>query len=372
MRIIGRTCCLLLLALDSLLFGTRAFPRLAPTGFGASTADEARPGAVSPDQPAPTTEHAPPFALQPSRGDSAVVLRFAGDLLLAGHYESVAGSNADHAFEQFDLFKTDDLSLVNLECPITARGVKSEKPYTFRMLPSYTGALARAGIDVLNLANNHIFDYGNEGIFDTISYLDSAHIGHIGAGRNVEEAGKPIVASIKGLKIGLLGYYAGGEAPSAGDTIPGVRQRSLKNVAADIAQLRAKDSADYVIVSFHWGKEKAEQPDSGQVWFAHRAIDAGADAVIGHHTHVFSGIERYRKGVIVYSLGNFIFGGLARNVCDTGVFEIRLRNQGPAYKVIPVRVRNWKARVLEGNAGMEFLNQVKERSSAFPKSIFPK
>jgi poly-gamma-glutamate capsule biosynthesis protein CapA/YwtB (metallophosphatase superfamily) len=299
-------------------------------------------------------------------------MRFGGDLILAGHYETAAGSNPDLAFEQFDLFRTDDISLVNLECPITARGIKSEKPYTFRMLPSYTASLARAGIDVVNIANNHIFDYGIEGLFDTISYLDSSGIRHIGAGMTVQEARKPVIFALRGLRIGFLGYYAGGEAQSADDSIPGVNRRSLRNVAAGISDLKARDSADYIIVTFHWGKEKAEQPDPEQIWFAHQAIDAGADAVIGHHTHIFSGIERYRKGVIVYSLGNFVFGGKFQTSYDAGIFEIRLGKSSVQYSVIPVRVKKWKARLLEGKSRDEFISQIKERSSAFPATIFTK
>jgi hypothetical protein len=314
----------------------------------------------------------PSLALPQAKADSAIVMRFGGDLLLAGHYETAAGVNPDLAFEQFDLFRTDDISVVNLECPITTRGVPSEKPYTFRMSPSYTGALARAGIDVVNIANNHIFDYGIEGLFDTISYLDSSGVRHIGAGVTVEEALKPVIFALRGHRIGFLGYYAGGEAPSADDTIPGVNRRSLRNVASGISDLRTRDSVDYVVVTFHWGKEKAEQPDPEQVWFAHETIDAGADAVIGHHTHVFSGIERYRKGVIVYSLGNFLFGGKSQNTYDTGAFEIRLGKKGAKYSVIPIRVKKWKAHVLEGKGRSDFIDQIKERSSTFPASIFTK
>ncbi|MRR08262.1 MAG: CapA family protein, partial [Deltaproteobacteria bacterium] len=273
------------------------------------------------------------FALSSSSAqtDSTIVLRFAGDCLLAGHYETEAGQNGGFAFEEFDLFKTDDVSLVNLECPITTRGTRREKPYTFRMRPSYTRALKEAGIDIVNLANNHVFDYGSEGIFDTFSYLDSIGIRHIGAGRTLLEARRPVVVSLKGRRIGFLGYYSGGEAPNATDSTAGVRKRTLASIEQDIRLVRERDSADYVVVSFHWGDEKAESPDSGQIWFARQTVRAGADAVIGHHTHVLSGIERYRNGVIVYSLGNFVFGGNARHTYDTAIFEIALTASGPRY-----------------------------------------
>jgi poly-gamma-glutamate synthesis protein (capsule biosynthesis protein) len=310
------------------------------------------------------------FVPAQSQDDSVVVLRFAGDCLPAGHYETAAGKNAGMAFEGFELFKSDDITLVNLECPITDRGTKREKPWTFRMRPSYATALRDAGIDMVNLANNHVFDYGYEGLFDTFSYLDRNEIRYIGSGRNVAEARRPVVVALKGKTIGFLGYYSGGEAPNATDSTGGVRQRNLANIERDIRALREKDSADFVVVSFHWGDEKSEAPDSGQVWFARQAIRLGADAVIGHHTHVLSGIERYRNGVIVYSLGNFLFGGNARHTYDTALFEIRLGKDGPEYAVIPVRVKSWRLSRLSGEAAERVIQMVKERSSTFPKSIF--
>ena len=289
---------------------------------------------------------------------------------MAGHYETAAGSNPDMAFEHFDLFRTDDLSVVNLECPITDRGTRADKPYNFRMRPDYVPALSRAGIDLVNIANNHIFDYGNAGLFDTISYLDSAGVHHIGAGKRPEDARKPLIFDIRGIKVGLAGYYAGGEAPAVSDTAPGVNQRRLESVQADIRTLRDRDSVDYIVVSFHWGNEKADRPDSDQVWFAHQAIRAGADAVVGHHTHVLSGIERYRGGVIVYSLGNFLFGGKYVPSYDTAVFEIKLRDRKPEYRVIPVRVRNWRLVELDGPAARAVVDSVKVRSLEFEESIF--
>ncbi len=301
--------------------------------------------------------------------DSTVVLRFGGDLLLAGHYETAAQDSPSIAFEGFDLFHTDDISVVNHECPITSRGTKVTKPYNFRMLPGYARVLPEAGIEVVNLANNHIYDYGKEGLFDTISYLDSLGVLHVGAGRTRAEARKPVILRLKGHTIGFLGYYGGGEAPVAGEREPGVAPRNLEIIAADIQALRA-DSVGYVVVILHWGTEKAEYPDNGQRAFAHGIIDAGADAVIGHHPHVLQGIERYRNGIIAYSLGNFVFGGNSRDSYDTALFEIRLSRGGAGYALIPVGVRHWRARELGAEEALRVRNQVKTLSSIFPESIF--
>jgi poly-gamma-glutamate capsule biosynthesis protein CapA/YwtB (metallophosphatase superfamily) len=301
--------------------------------------------------------------------DSTVVLRFGGDLLLAGHYETSVRDSPALAFEGFDLFRTDDASVVNLECPITSRGTKVAKPYNFRMRPGYACALLEAGIDGVCIANNHIYDFGKEGLFDTISYLDSLGLFHVGAGRTRAEARKPVILCLKGLRIGFLGYYGGGEAPVAEGTEPGVAPRNLDVIAQDIRALR-KDSVEYVVVMLHWGTEKAEYPDDGQQAFAHGVIDAGADAVIGHHPHVLQGIEQYRNGVIVYSLGNFVFGGVKRDSYDTALFEIRLSRHAAAYTLIPVGIRQWRVRELAGEEALRVSNHVETLSLIFPKSIF--
>lgn len=309
----------------------------------------------------------PPFHQETSTGQE-VVMRFGGDVLLAAHYEEDAGADIHRAFEGFDLFRTDDLSMVNMEVPVTLRGTRQVKPFTFRMKPAFLDVLTRGGIDVVNIANNHIYDFGRVGVFDTILMLDSARIAHVGAGRNYDEAHRPFLTTIKGRTIGILGYYNGGEAPAATAKSPGVADRELTTIANDIRTL--KEKADYIIVNFHWGVEKAEKPGNDQRAFAHEVIEAGADAIIGHHPHVLQGIELYKNKPIVYSLGNLIFGGNGRHTYDTGVFEIRLSPGSAAYRFIPVRVVQWKATLLSGEEGDRLLAEMRKRSSPFPKSIF--
>jgi len=305
-----------------------------------------------------------------TRDSSEIILRFGGDVLLAVHYEQDVGSDIHRAFEGFDLFHTDDLSMVNLEAPLTERGTRQVKPYTFRMKQRCTAALTRAGIDVVNLANNHIFDYGTEGLFDTITALDSAHILYVGAGRNAAQAHRPIVKTFRSKTIGLLGYYGGPESPKASASSPGVADRNLALIERDVRHLREVEHAEYVVVNFHWGDELADFPAEHYREFAHRVITFGVDAIIGHHPHVLQGIELYQGKVIVYSLGNLIFGGNAKRSYDTGVFEIRLTHSGPAYRFIPVRVSHWQASVLTGADAERLVARVRRLSAIFPSSIF--
>jgi poly-gamma-glutamate synthesis protein (capsule biosynthesis protein) len=302
--------------------------------------------------------------------DQTVVIRFGGDCLLAGYYEDSAGDSVNLAFSGFDLLESADIAMVNLECPVTTRGQRVQKPYNFRMHPRFLSALTSAGVDVVNIANNHIFDYGTVGLFDTISYLDSVGMHHVGAGRNAKQARAPVILSVNGKRVALLGYYGGGEAPKATASKPGVADRRIDVIRSDIEKLRRQNAADYIVVNFHWGTEKAETPDQDQVEFAHEIIDAGADLIIGHHPHVLQGIEKYKAGTIAYSLGNFVFGGNSRDTYDTALFEVRLGDQGPAFRLIPIRIDKWRAKELSGAEADKVIERVQELSTGFPESIF--
>jgi poly-gamma-glutamate synthesis protein (capsule biosynthesis protein) len=307
---------------------------------------------------------------QADRDTSAIVMRFAGDCLLGAHYEAAAATNPAMAFEGFDLFRSSDIAVVNLENPITTRGTKVTKPFNFRMHPRFVSVLTQAGIGVVSIANNHVFDYGEQGLLDTFSYLDSAGIRYVGAGRTKADAHRPYFFNRNGRNVAILAYYGGGEARVATDRQSGVARRELGAISADVRALRLADRAMYIVVILHWGTEKAETPDAVQQSFARALIDAGVDAVIGHHPHVLQGIERYRNGVIVYSLGNFLFGGNGRHTYDTGIFEITLQRSGPAYRFIPIGVRNWHLQVLNGGDADRIINKVRSLSSIFQTSMF--
>ncbi len=300
----------------------------------------------------------------------SVILRFAGDVLLAAHYEAAMRDSSAATFRAFPRLGGADVTVVNLECPVTQRGTKVSKPFNFRMQPRYIETLKGGGIDVVSIANNHIFDFGSRGLLDTISYLDSAGVLHVGAGRNFTDAHRPVVKTIRGRAVAFLAYYGGGEAPGAGNSSPGVARRDLTQIAADIRKLRSGSASPYVVVILHWGTELAKTPDRGQVAFAHSLIDAGADAVVGHHPHVLQGIERYRGGVIAYSLGNFVFGGNERDSYNTGVFEIRLGPGAARYAFVPVNISRWRASAASGADSLRLIQSMQKSSSVFPKTIF--
>ena len=202
------------------------------------------------------------------------------------------------------LFDGADVLVGNLEGTLADRGEPLEKRYTFRAPPGLAEGLALAGFDAVNLANNHAYDFGAVGLADTLDALDAAGVARFGAGWDRAAALAPAFIDVKGETIALLGFDDIFGARTAGEGIAGVAAASDEVVAAVAA---AAAGADYVVVSFHWGTEYASTPTARQRELAHAAIDAGADVVLGHHPHVLQPWERYGDGLIVYSLGNFVF-----------------------------------------------------------------
>ena len=180
------------------------------------------------------------------------------------------------------------------------------KPYLIRAHPAWGQMLVAGGIDLVSLANNHVLDYGQVGLDDTLATLDGLDIRAVGAGRSPEEAVQPAMYTLNGVRVAVLAfagaYWNGSIDMPATDRVawaePGRVQAAVRAV---------RGQADVVIVILHAGREYARTPSESQVAAAHAAIDAGADLVVGHHPHVTQTVERYGRGLIVYSLGNAVF-----------------------------------------------------------------
>jgi len=254
-----------------------------------------------------------------------IVVQAVGDIMLAGRWTPQLRQNGYEApFRHITAeLARGDINLANLEAPIATGGTEfSGKKFRFRAEPAVAPALRAAGINLVTLANNHSMDFGGSALAETCGHLDKAGIARIGAGADVSAARQAVIMTVKGKKIAFLGYsltqpvefFAGVQRPG---TAPGYE----KFVAADIAKVRPL--ADYVIVSFHWGTEGSGTVRAYQRTAARKAIDAGADVIIGHHPHVLQGIERYGRGIIFYSLGNFTFASKSKTA-ETGLM-VRLR-----------------------------------------------
>ncbi|RDU62444.1 CapA family protein [Helicobacter sp. MIT 14-3879] len=237
----------------------------------------------------------------------SIKISFIGDNVL-GDYKGAIGATFNKKFYEvngdykyfskgvIDVLSKDDLSVGNLEGVLSDKNLNNafKKQFSFKGISKYANILKEASIEIVNIANNHTRDYGVEGFKDTLHSLNSANIEYFGEGNlNIIE--------IKGKKFGFGGHRGW--------------NLNIKNKVRDEIKKLYSMGADIVIFTFHWGEERENIPNNIQRELAHFAIDNGASLVIGHHPHVLQGIEEYKGRKIVYSLGNFIYGG-AKNPKD--------------------------------------------------------
>ena len=255
------------------------------------------------------------------------------------------------------VFEADDLTIVNMEGTLTESDSRQDKTFAFKGPGEFTQILTSGSVETANLANNHSHDYGDQSYTDTINYMEEAGITTFGYDRTA-------VVDVNGVKVGLVGTYelADGMGCEAGMI------ENIKKVESEGAQV--------VIVSFHWGMEKENYPNDNQKSLAHSAIDNGADLVLGHHPHVLQGIEKYKGKNIVYSLGNFCFGGNSNpSDKDTMIFQqtFTIENgqlvEDDVTNIIPCSVssvsgyNNYQPTPLEGSEKDRVMQKIEEFSS---------
>ena len=257
------------------------------------------------------------------------------------------------------IFEADDLTIVNMEGTLTEETTRQDKTYAFKGPAEYTQILTDGDVEAANLANNHSHDYGDKSYTDTIAALDAAGITNFGYDRTA-------VMDVNGVKVGLVGTYELAEGMGCEDEM-------ISNIKAVEDQ-----GAQIVIVSFHWGIERENYPTENQVNLAHSAIDNGADLVLGHHPHVLEGIEVYNGKNIVYSLGNFCFGGNSNpSDKDTMIFQQTFTVQDGELvednvtNIIPCSIssdssyNNYQPTPLEGDEADRVKGRIEEYSSGF-------
>lgn len=301
-----------------------------------------------------------------------VTVAAVGDIMLGGTAApELAKFGYDYPFEHVRaLLSRADVAFGNLEGPLTARGqAASNKRFVFRSPGELVAsALARAGIDVVSLANNHIMDYGRDGLLDTLDALAQAGIRHTGAGENLSAARAPAVVEVKGKKIAFLAYsLTFPEEFWATANREGAAFGHEHQVRADVAA--ADRAADMVLVSFHWGREGTTELRDYQRQLGRAAIDAGAVAVLGHHPHVLQAVEHYRHGVILYSLGNFVFGSYSADATHSVVATLVFRDDRlQRLELTPINVKNvdvvFQPRRLTGDAADDVVRSLQQLSVA--------
>lgn len=295
-----------------------------------------------------------------------------GDIMLGGSAAPILAERGyDYPFARLSpLLAAAEVVFGNLEGPLTARGTPvADKQYVFRSPPGQVApALKRAGFNVLSLANNHILDYGVEGLVDTMAALDAAGIRYAGAGLDATAARRPAILETPAGRVAVLAYsLTFPESFWAGPQRPGTAFGHAACVAEDVRAARAQ--AELVLVSFHWGREGTTDLRDYQIELAHAAIDAGAHAVLGHHPHVLQAVERYRHGVILYSLGNFVFGSYSPTARRSVIAALEFRaGRLAGLRLIPIDVLNaevlFQPRPLAGAEAEAVIAHLKTLSAA--------
>lgn len=279
------------------------------------------------------------------------------DTSLNAYYENYG---ADYFLQNVkDIFSADDLTIANFEGTLTDSDEREDKTFAFKAPASYASILTGGSVEAVNTANNHSHDYGDQSFDDTLAALDDAGIVHFGYDETA-------VMDVKGIKVGLVGIY------ELYDHLE--REQQLKD---NIAKVKA-DGAQLIIVIFHWGNETETVPDSNQTILGRIAIDEGADLVCGHHPHVLQGIETYKGRNIVYSLGNFCFGGNSSpSDMDTMIYQQTFTIDADGVKkdnvtnIIPCSIssaaydgyNNYQPTPAEGDETTRILGKINERSS---------
>lgn len=258
------------------------------------------------------------------------------------------------------IFSADDLTVANFEGTLTESDAREDKTFAFKAPASFAKILTDGNVEAVTTANNHSHDYGEQGFTDTLNALEAEGIAHFGYDETA-------VMNIKGIKVGLVGIY------ELKDHLERTQQ-----VKDNIAKVKS-EGAQLVIVIFHWGNEKEEVPDSNQMTLGRLAIDEGADLVCGHHPHVLQGIETYKGKNIVYSLGNFCFGGnSAPSDMDSMIFQqtFTITENGVqadnVTNIIPCSIsseygyNNYQPTPAEGEEAQRIQNKIEERSAMIP------
>ena len=313
-----------------------AVPTASPAESAVSTAEAAESAAAAVSTSAASVSQAAEIPAVSSSAEKTaddtetVTLGFAGDINFAEGWPTTEKMDAqpDGILDCFspdciDTMRGFDLFMLNNEFTYSTRGSEVPKTYHFRSNPSRVENLKKLGVDLVLLANNHVFDYGTDALTDTLDTLTKAGIPEVGAGRNLEEAATPYYARINGRTIAYVAatkaeqYESAIHTQAATDTQPGVL--ACYDPSRFLEEIRAADAnSDFVVASVHWGLEYDEHYSDDQRALAEQMVAAGADAVIGSHTHCLQGINLIDGAPVFYSLGNFwfnekpLYSGMAR------------------------------------------------------------
>ncbi|MCI2050071.1 MAG: CapA family protein [Lachnospiraceae bacterium] len=316
------------------------------------------------------------YALTSTQQADSITLGFGGDILFDTRYaagSAIASRGVEGCFSKdvLDVMRYSDVFMVNNEFPYSRAGSPLDnKKYTFRADPSSAAYLQGMGVDIVSLANNHSFDYGQQALLDTLDTLDAMGMPHTGAGHNSAEAEQPVYFYAGGLRIAVVNATQIERTPSpptrgADAAAPGVFRCFTDAENEELLRVirNAKTAADYVIVYIHWGTEKQTQPDWYQTSRVQGIVDAGADLIVGDHPHCLEPLAYVGNTPVIYSLGNFLFTSFTQ---DTGVLQVTLQlstKQVTQLRFVPMVQVNCSVKAAAGNDRQRILSNMRSWSS---------
>ena len=297
-------------------------------------------------------------------------ISFVGDVSLADNWfiapvydERGKGVNGILSEEMLNIMTNSDIMIANSEFTVSNRGTPiPNKTYTFRAKKERLPIYFEMGVDLVTLANNHVYDYGEDAFLDMLDAFEEYKIPHIGAGHNIDEAKKPYYFIINGYKIAFVSATRAEKfilTKGATENDSGVfRCYDPTEMINLIKEL--KNDNDYVIPIIHFGRENSHKLEEEQISSARAYIDAGASLVVGHHAHTLQGVEIYNDKPIIYNLGNFLFNN---ETIDTALFKVNLKNDGSMeYYIVPALQKNSYTDILRGDEKTRVINDINSYS----------
>lgn len=302
----------------------------------------------------------------------SIITGLTGDVMLGRLVnQSITAHGYTHPWgDVLPLLKKNDFNIINLETTITKSEKRVFKVFNFKLDPDNAQTLVEANISLVNLANNHSFDFNEEGFLETTQLLDSKKIKHVGAGQDINQARKLEILEKNGIKIGVIGYTD--NEPDWAATLEKaginyIRIGQIEKIEHDIKSIR--NQVDVLIVSIHWGPNKIERPEKTFIEFAHKIIDCGADLIHGHSAHIFQGIEIYNGKAIIYGAGDFIDDYMIysdQHNDHSFLFQAKITKDGvQQLKLIPVYISEMQVNLAKNELAQKILNHMKKLSAEF-------
>lgn len=303
--------------------------------------------------------------------DNIIHVGLVGDIMIGRLVNDQLHAHSDHNLwgTMLSELQRHDIIIANLETALTTSNQTVPKVFNFKSSPSHVSVLKKAHIDLVTLANNHVLDFGMQGLEDTLHALQKANIAYVGAGMNTDQARKPFIFTLKGTRFALLGATDNESTWKAEGDKPGTNYISIGDTQF-LDDIRAvRPFVDILIVTLHWGPNMREHPSQAFIDYAHAMVDAGADIIAGHSAHILQGIELYRNALIIYDMGDFIddyaIDSQLRNDLSA-LFSITIRNNRiTKLDIIPARIEHMTVNKADNHDAQKVFDLIKKRSQLF-------